>query len=615
MPFWSKSEKREKPASLETKSGINSFDQRFGDRSNEIKRLVKELDDAGSFSQMGTEELALFEAKANRILALADEHTIDLENELRREPLMLEVFPFLPTAFNRRTEDATYYLGLIRTRQNALSPPAPATSATFTQPVSSAPTTEIPPIHQQYSSKTWTVSTVAGEGDFTTIGAAIEAAADWDTIAVSAGGCFESLTISKPIHIVGSRDPRSVPGDEPGDDPVITLIGGEEQNVIAWRAPGGSMTNLVVRHELERGHGDLDRACIKVDGGHLLIERCAFFGGANTDIVVSDGRLELLNSAVVEAPTGLGTRGASQVSIRGVVFSESFFCSIVLGSDSIAEISRCECDASCMLSGKVHLFEDNRVNGLQIYGDPHIRNNTITGLTQVSAAEGVANPLFEGNTFDEAPIWVKDGATPTFRGNRIKGRPVLQDLCGMLVSGESTSATIVDNEFYENEGPALIVTDGAYVDARSNTFRDNSAGCAVIKQGNGHLLGNRFFHNTGNVCILVENSNGPDVDGNILEDNTSVGIGVQENARINIGNNIVRRNEIGIIVQGGSHANLRANKVNSNQEVGVLFQSGSWGSIVNNDLRWNDDQNLGIADDSQALFDLDDVIASNLLED
>lgn len=134
MPFWSKKAKEAKPdsallAEMEQdrlsvarprRTSGSDFDNRFHERNQTIRRLSKELDDqASNMSSLDAEGLDEVEAKINQIIELAQGHEQELQQELRGNPRLIEVFPFLPTAFKSQTDDAEFFLQMVRSNRRA----------------------------------------------------------------------------------------------------------------------------------------------------------------------------------------------------------------------------------------------------------------------------------------------------------------------------------------------------------------------------------------------------------------------------------------------------------------------------------------------------------------
>ena len=112
-----------------------------------------------------------------------------------------------------------------------------------------------------------------GRGDFTTVRAAIRAAAAGDRILVRRGLYEEGLTVDKPLEILG---------DGPVDDIVIRSRG---TDTLLFRASIGRVANLT----LQQGGGKGDWYTVDITQGRLDLEGCDITSQSLACVAVHDG--------------------------------------------------------------------------------------------------------------------------------------------------------------------------------------------------------------------------------------------------------------------------------------------------------------------------------------
>jgi len=327
-----------------------------------------------------------------------------------------------------------------------------------------------------------------GDGDVTSIQAAVDLADDGDRILVrepidvlDGGGYVESgLTINKDITITG---------DGPRERIVVGLemAGQPEYETPAFLLTGAAATlaNLTIRP------ADDKDVWIRVEGGTLTLRDAAiedtFIGTGdesrlivqNSDVVdsaiwLSGGSL-VEDSAFVDACVAVDTGGDPPVVIRG---------NTVLGGG--AGPGSCEDEWFAEITGSV-VVESNVLTGqgLSLEGAPAgtvIRDNTISG-----APQGVRVGSRQGAT-------VASGATSTITGNTLTDNGVAIDMVGTdvtvagnIITGNETglaiggaAPTITDNRI-ESNGLGLVITGTVRVpDLRGNTICGNDTNVRVV---------------------------------------------------------------------------------------------------------------------------------------
>ena len=300
-----------------------------------------------------------------------------------------------------------------------------------------------------------------GSGDHASIGKAVEAAADGDTILVGPGVYQEALLIDKDVTITG---------DGPREDIVITAYADPEMwPVGAGRAcksesvhPGCAVLIVEASPTLSNLTFSGDFAGVFAFGGAPVLEQVTFIdvgrillsSGARSGhpLVLLDGsRLTLRDSELIRS-RGIWIDGDSEPTIESNELTGGSDLAVVLAGDGTVvrgnHFSGAPASAIAVFGPTRMLIEDNVIRGADEYA---IHVSYSGGL-----AEGV-DPVIRGNLFEangRGGVVIEAGAAPAIEGNRFIGNPT-----GVQV-GDST-ATIAGNEIREGRTGIVVVSRGA----------------------------------------------------------------------------------------------------------------------------------------------------------
>ena len=103
----------------------------------------------------------------------------------------------------------------------------------------------------------------------------------------------------------------------------------------------------------------------------------------------------------------------------------------------------------------------------------------------------------------------------------------------------------------------------------NNTFTNNNRGGIVVVGSSTSTIRNNFFYQNGETGIRVQGSAQPTVQENIVEQN-GVGVFVDSTAAPRLLDNRMTQNKTGVVVQGEAKPYLRGNSVEGNEEFGLL---------------------------------------------
>jgi parallel beta-helix repeat protein len=352
---------------------------------------------------------------------------------------------------------------------------------------------------------------VAEDGDFRTIGEAVRAAVDGDTVIVAPGTYAEALIIDKDITLVGEEAPGRatlllVPKDAP--DPLAPLAPIDpraDRFELPERVPVGVQiidTDATLRNLRIIGEGE--GIAMLVSGGAPTLE----------DLTIKHANAPLLETALAGA---LFIEDGSTASVRDSILWQR----VRISGGSAPTISDSDLSGVALVvqAGSSPVFADNSLSGdcgcrdaIVVGGStPTFKGNTFvfSGLDVVGLdGDGTAAHL-ERNRFsahEADALSVSGGARVTIRGNRFYGN-------NQGVHVHDASAAVHDNEFVGNWNAVMLsATDATLAD---NTIRGGEIGISVGNGSTPSISGN-LIENVGTRGIFVADGTSPTVEGNTI---------------------------------------------------------------------------------------------------
>lgn len=284
-----------------------------------------------------------------------------------------------------------------------------------------------------------------GAGDFRTIGEAIAAAPDGATLRIRPGTYRESLTLERPLHLVGDGvDPRAVN---------LVATGGP---CLTSSARGASLRGLSLVY---RGFDVVD--CLLIEGGDLRVE---------DSIVASRSGSAVAVRGAGTAPTLRGNlireaRDAGILVFEGA--GGTYADNEITGSElaGIAVTSRGDPEVT---GNRIH---DNPGAGIEVFQggrgtftDNEIADNAQSGVkVKERGAPRLRDNRITGN--GEAGIWIYNDGSGRYEANTVSGNR----LEGIDVS--SGDPVLTGNRIHDNGKADLVIRPEARC-----TCTDNVAG-------------------------------------------------------------------------------------------------------------------------------------------
>ena len=387
-----------------------------------------------------------------------------------------------------------------------------------------------------------------GQGDHTTIGAAIEAALPGTRLLVRSGLYEEGLLIDKPLEIVGQGPLQDV------------IVRARASSALVFKANIGRVTNLTLQ---QAG-----------DGNYYGVE-------------IAQGRLELEDCDITsESRSGVSVNGGADPRIRRNAIHDCGQAGILVIEQGLGT------------------FEDNDIfanamSGIEVRegGNPTVRRNRIHDGQQAGIfvnEQGLGT--FEDNDISangRAGIQVKEGGNPTARGNRIHDG----QQAGIFVN-EQGLGTFEDNDIFAIAAAGIEVREGGNPTLRRNRVHDCQSGVLVTRQGLGTFEDNDISANVG-TGIQVKTDSNPTFRGNRIHDGQQSGIVVSEQGLGTFEDNDIFANaRAGILVREGGNPTVCRNRINRNGYEAVWVQDGG-GTFEENDLTDNQRGAWDVASESE----------------
>lgn len=241
------------------------------------------------------------------------------------------------------------------------------------------------------ASRDWTVS-IDGDAEFSSISDALAVAESGDTIRIGPGMYIESLVVDKAVNLVGPVDPRFEISDVDSDELPYALIIGTGSETILWTANGGSIRDLAI----SRASGDPatlpTSALVRIQSGHLKVERSLLSEGAHAAVTSRGGHIELVRCHIRNIQVGVCILNAV-ASLDRTHIEGSDVLALHLESGSILSMTDNYFEGRTVLRGDVRVFQGNDLDTVFVHNTISTDGNRITGLVHVcdfTAGEPVA---------------------------------------------------------------------------------------------------------------------------------------------------------------------------------------------------------------------------------
>jgi parallel beta-helix repeat protein len=345
-----------------------------------------------------------------------------------------------------------------------------------------------------------------GTGDFDTIGDAVAAAAEGDTILVRPGTYLESILIDKDITLRGDGERERIVIRSPSEQADRWLPGDERAYAILLQDTDAHLENVTLTGP---------SSALIVHGGSPLISDLAVIdvGVANRPDDTESSRF-----AALELVDG------STAQVRDSVFRRS---DIAVGEANVA-------------------LEDNELEASMIR------------LFHTSGGVAGRTTLIRGNVISATriAIWVDEGAAPRIEDNEISGA----ETAAAWIRFADPGTVVAGNTIHGSRTAFMIVE--SMVDLVENEVFGNEFGLNIAGPGT-RVIENRIRDNTVGVLISSSSRGRPTsvtLEGNTVEENGR-GVAIKAGTSSVLTGNIICDNETDLDVVAGAEVALEGNRI------------------------------------------------------
>jgi hypothetical protein len=307
--------------------------------------------------------------------------------------------------------------------------------------------------YQSRFKQEWLVD-AAGHGDLATISAALARAPAGATIRIRPGQYSESLTISRPVTLIGIR--------ENGAQPVVIAAKGP---CLAATAAFAHVLNLSLRAE---NSASRDGTCIELTAGRLEIEGARVSGSGTAVAVRGGAELRLVDTAL---SGGLLVAGGARTAIAGGEIRDAGKSAIVVRGGSDLRLSETEVAGSreaglLLAEGATAQIEKAKIGGI--------------GASGIEIGSGARATIADSTIAGagQAGVFVFDGGKAVVERTQITG----SGLSGLIVAATG-DARVEGSAFEQNREHGVLALDAATVRVANSRMTDNAGNGIAVERG------------------------------------------------------------------------------------------------------------------------------------
>ncbi|MFG2602258.1 right-handed parallel beta-helix repeat-containing protein [Streptomyces sp. NPDC048514] len=412
-------------------------------------------------------------------------------------------------------------------------------------------------------------------GEYASLAAALEAAADGDVLTVAPGTYRENLVVQRAVTL---RGPEGSPGSvriAPVDGVPLTVrasavvqdlhVEGQDAAAPALLVEQGAPELMDVRIVTRSASG------IEVRGGaRPTVRRCTVDNPAGIGIAVLDGAGGVFEECEVVAAgqAGVAVRGGAHPRLeRCRVHHASGTGLTATGENSALEAVGCEiyevrgsgvqvtqratahltdCDVHRTTADGVTLDTDAVLTlaDCRIHDIPEnavdLRSRSVLTLTRTSVRQFGRNGLsvwdpgtrvdanqceIFDSTGDYPAVWVSDGATAVLDSCRVHDVPD-----ALFVLDRGSRADVVDSDLFQVRNTAVSVSDGATAQLDDCRIREAATGAWFRDHGSGGTLANCTLDTTQTGVIVTKGAD-PTIERCTVDSPTEAGFYVSAGGR------------------------------------------------------------------------------------
>ncbi|MEU6537394.1 right-handed parallel beta-helix repeat-containing protein [Streptomyces sp. NPDC047000] len=381
-------------------------------------------------------------------------------------------------------------------------------------------------------------------GEYASLAAALEAAAEGDVLTVAPGTYRENLVVQRAVTL---RGPEGSPGSvriAPLDGVPLTVrasavvqdlhVEGQDTAAPALLVEEGTPELLGIRIvtrsatgiEVRGGARPTVRRCTVdnpagigiavLDGGGGVFEECEVVAAGQSGVAVRGGGRPRLERCKVSRASGAGltvTGENSSLEAVGCEVYEVRSSGVQVTARATAHLTDCEvhrttADGVTLDTDAVLTLADCRIHDIP-ENAVDLRSRSVLTLTRTTVRQFGRNGLsvwdpgtrvdanqceISDSTGDYPAVWVSDGATAVLDSCRVHDVPD-----ALFVLDRGSRADVVDSDLSQVRNTAVSVSDGATAQLDDCRIKDAATGAWFRDHGSGGTLNN---------CVLDGNQTG-----------------------------------------------------------------------------------------------------------
>ncbi|MFI9601389.1 right-handed parallel beta-helix repeat-containing protein [Streptomyces sp. NPDC052043] len=372
-------------------------------------------------------------------------------------------------------------------------------------------------------------------GEYTSLAAALEAAADGDVLTVAPGTYRENLVVQRAVTL---RGPEGAPGSvriAPTEGVPLTVrasavvqdlhVEGQDATAPALLVEEGApelrdvriVTRSAAGIEVRGGARPTVRRCTidnpagigiaVLDGGGGVFEECEVVAAGQSGVAVRGGAHPRLENCRIHHTSGVGLTATGDNSALEAVGCEVYevrgsgvqISGRATGHLTDCDVHRTASDGVTLETDAVLTLADCRIHDIP-ENAVDLRSRSVLTLTRTTVRQFGRNGLsvwdpgtrvdanqceIFDSTGDYPAVWVSDGATAVLDSCRVHDVPD-----ALFVLDRGSRADVVDSDLSQVRNTAVSVSDGATAQLDDCRIKDAATGAWFRDHGSGGTLNN-----------------------------------------------------------------------------------------------------------------------------
>ncbi|MET9293435.1 right-handed parallel beta-helix repeat-containing protein [Streptomyces sp. NPDC003077] len=386
-------------------------------------------------------------------------------------------------------------------------------------------------------------------GEYDSLGAALEAAADGDVLTVAPGTYRENLVVTRAVTLRGVDGAHGTVRIAPADGVALTVLASAVVSDLLVEARDAASPAVLVEDGAPEltGLRVVTRSAVGIEvrgGARPTVRRCSVDNPGGVGFGVLDGAGGSFEECEVVAAgqTGFAVRGGARPRLRDCRIHHASGAGLsVNGDGSAVEAAGCElyeikgagvqvaarasghlahCTVHRTTADGVTLDTDAvlALTDCAIHDVPEnavdLRSRSVLTLTRGTVRRFGRNGLsvwdpgtrvdarhceIHDSTGDYPAVWISDGATAVLEATRVHDVPD-----ALFVLDRGSRAEVVDSDLFQIRNTAVSVSDGATVQLDDCRIRDVATGAWFRDHGSGGTLANCTIDGTQTGVIVTK---------------------------------------------------------------------------------------------------------------